>query len=92
MVPGRPEALVDCCCFIRPPMATMLPSCTRTTESVSLTVLDASGSWKVPILRTEAVRSEGVEELAEKINEHRAFIEAAGTLDERRARNLMVSA
>ena len=44
--------------------------------------------WKVPILRTEAARGEGVEELAAKIDEHRAFIEAAGTLDERRARNL----
>jgi LAO/AO transport system kinase len=44
--------------------------------------------WKVPILRTEAARGEGVEELAEKIEEHRAFIEAEGTLVERRARNL----
>ena len=44
--------------------------------------------WKVPILRTEAARGEGVEELAGKIDEHRAFIESAGTLDERRARNL----
>jgi LAO/AO transport system kinase len=44
--------------------------------------------WKVPILRTEAARAEGVAELAEAIDEHRAFIEAAGTLDERRARNL----
>jgi len=45
-------------------------------------------SWKVPILRTEAARGEGVEELAAAIDEHRAFIEAAGTLAERRARNL----
>lgn len=44
--------------------------------------------WKVPILRTEAARGEGVEELAAKIAEHRAHIEAAGTLAERRARNL----
>jgi LAO/AO transport system kinase len=44
--------------------------------------------WKVPILRTEAARGEGVEELAAKIDEHRAFIEVAGTLSERRARNL----
>jgi LAO/AO transport system kinase len=44
--------------------------------------------WKVPILRTEAARGEGVEELAVKIDEHRAHIEAAGTLEERRARNL----
>ncbi len=44
--------------------------------------------WKVPILRTEAARGEGVAELATAIDEHRAFIEAAGTLEERRARNL----
>ena len=42
----------------------------------------------MPILRTEAARGEGVEELAEKIDEHRAHIEAAGVLEERRARNL----
>ena len=45
-------------------------------------------AWEVPILRTEAARGEGVAELAEKIDEHRAFIEAAGTLGDRRARNL----
>ncbi len=44
--------------------------------------------WKVPILRTEAARGEGVEELATKIKEHREFIEERGTLAERRARNL----
>jgi GTPase len=46
------------------------------------------GGWRVPILRTEAARGEGVAELAEKIDEHRAQIEAEGTLAERRARNL----
>jgi LAO/AO transport system kinase len=46
------------------------------------------GRWQVPILRTEAARGEGVEELAVKIDEHRAHIEAEGTLEERRARNL----
>ena len=45
-------------------------------------------SWRVPILRTEAAKGEGVAELAEKIGEHRAHIEAEGTLQERRARNL----
>src|ERR1041384_8067509 len=44
--------------------------------------------WKVPILRTEAARRIGIEELAVKIDEHRAHIEAEGTLQERRARNL----
>jgi LAO/AO transport system kinase len=46
------------------------------------------GKWQVPILRTEAARGEGVDELAEKIDEHRAHIEAEGTLEQRRARNL----
>ncbi len=44
--------------------------------------------WKVPILRTEAARGEGVDELAVQIDAHRKFIEGAGTLAERRARNL----
>jgi LAO/AO transport system kinase len=45
--------------------------------------------WRVPIVKTEASRNEGVEELAEKITEHHAFIEEQGTLAERRRRNLM---
>ena len=45
--------------------------------------------WRVPIVKTEASRGEGVEELAEKIAEHRVFIEEQGTLTERRRRNLM---
>ncbi len=44
--------------------------------------------WKVPILKTEAAKGIGVAELLEKISEHREFIEAEGTLEERRARNL----
>jgi LAO/AO transport system kinase len=44
--------------------------------------------WQVPILRTEAARGEGVAELAEAIKGHRAHIETAGTLEQRRARNL----
>jgi len=44
--------------------------------------------WRVPIVRTEAARGEGVEELVEKLAEHRAHIEAEGTLEERRRRNL----
>jgi len=50
--------------------------------------LGPSTSWRVPILKTEAAKGEGVAELAEKITEHREHIEAEGTLDERRARNL----
>ena len=47
------------------------------------------GSWRVPIVKTEAARGEGVRELAEKLAEHRAHVEEAGTLSERRRRNLM---
>src|ERR1700722_3332980 len=45
--------------------------------------------WEVPILRTEAVREEGIEELAQKLEEHRAHIQAEGTLTEPRRRHGM---
>jgi LAO/AO transport system kinase len=63
---------------------------TDTMEREVRTVLSLgpSGSWKVPVLRTEAARGEGVAELREKIDEHRRHIEAEGTLVERRERNL----
>jgi LAO/AO transport system kinase len=44
--------------------------------------------WRVPILRTEATRGEGVAELLAQIDKHRSQIEAEGTLELRRARNL----
>jgi LAO/AO transport system kinase len=44
--------------------------------------------WKVPIVKTEASKGTGVAELLEQIDAHRAHIEAEGTLEERRARNL----
>jgi LAO/AO transport system kinase len=53
-----------------------------------LSLASSADGWRVPILRTEAARGEGVAELAQKIAEHREHIEAAGTLEERRARNL----
>jgi GTPase len=45
--------------------------------------------WRVPIIKTEASRGEGVEELAEKMSEHREHIDTEGKLEERRRRNLM---
>jgi LAO/AO transport system kinase len=45
--------------------------------------------WRVPIVKTEASRGEGAEELSEKIAAHREFIDSEGTLAERRRRNLM---
>ncbi|MGZ5312432.1 MAG: methylmalonyl Co-A mutase-associated GTPase MeaB [Solirubrobacterales bacterium] len=50
--------------------------------------LGPKASWRIPIVQTEAAKGEGVAELAERIAEHRAHIEAEGTLAERRARNL----
>jgi len=44
--------------------------------------------WRVPIVKTEAHRGDGVEELVERLDEHRAHIESEGTLSERRRRNL----
>jgi LAO/AO transport system kinase len=44
--------------------------------------------WRVPILKTEAIRGVGVVELVEKLDEHRAYIAEEGTLSERRRRNL----
>ena len=44
--------------------------------------------WKVPIVKTEATEGAGVEELAQTIDAHHDHIAAAGTLEERRGRNL----
>jgi len=44
--------------------------------------------WKVPIIKTEATEGSGVEELAHAIDAHHAHIAEAGTLEERRGRNL----
>jgi LAO/AO transport system kinase len=49
---------------------------------------DSRGAWRVPIVKTEAGRGEGVAELVEQLKEHRRHILAAGQLTERRRRNL----
>jgi LAO/AO transport system kinase len=49
---------------------------------------EARARWRVPIVKTEAARGEGIEELVSAMDEHRAHILAAGELTERRARNL----
>ncbi len=45
-------------------------------------------AWKVPILQTEAVDGRGIDELMDKLLEHRAHIESEGTLSKRRRHNL----
>ena len=61
---------------------------TMVREIRSVLSLGPKVSWRVPIVRTEAAKGEGVAELAERIGEHRAHIETEGTLEQRRARNL----
>jgi LAO/AO transport system kinase len=62
---------------------------TMVREIKNVLALGPQKGWRVPILKTEAVRGEGVEELAAKLAEHQAYIAAEGTLSERRRRNLM---
>jgi LAO/AO transport system kinase len=62
---------------------------TMVREIKGVLTLGPHEGWQVPIIRTEAVRGEGVPELVDKLAEHRAYIEAEGTLSERRRRNLM---
>jgi LAO/AO transport system kinase len=45
-------------------------------------------SWRVPIVKTEATRGKGVDELVTALSDHRAHILAGGQLEERRGRNL----
>ncbi len=61
---------------------------TMVREIKGVLALGPREGWPVPIIRTEAVRGEGVDELATKLAEHRDHIQAEGTLSERRRRNL----
>lgn len=49
---------------------------------------EVRASWRVPIIKTEAARGEGIEELVEALAAHAAHIREAGLLAERRRRNL----
>ena len=62
---------------------------TLVREIKGVLALGPREGWQVPIVRTEAARGEGIEELAGKLAEHRDYIEQQGTLSERRRRNLM---
>lgn len=61
---------------------------TMAREVRSVLALGPARSWKVPVVRTEAAKGEGIEKLVETIDAHREHIEGEGTLTERRARNL----
>jgi len=62
---------------------------TMIREIKGVLALGPQEGWQVPIVKTEAVRGEGIEELAEKLAEHHSYIVSQGTLSERRRRNLM---
>ncbi len=62
---------------------------TMVREIRGVLALGPRQDWEVPIICTEAVRDEGIEELADALERHHDHIEAAGTLRERRRRNLM---
>jgi GTPase len=61
---------------------------TMVNEVRSILALDTEEGWQPPIVLTEAVKGEGIDELWSKIEEHRAYLQDNGLLAERRARNL----
>jgi LAO/AO transport system kinase len=61
---------------------------TMVREVKNVLALGPDVSWRVPVVKTEAARGEGVAELLEQIDAHREHITAEGTLEKRRARNL----
>jgi GTPase len=61
---------------------------TMLNEVRSVLALDTDSGWKPPIVLTEAMRGENVPELWEKIEEHRAYLESGGLLEQRRRENL----
>ncbi len=61
---------------------------TMQSEVRSILSLDRDRDWKPPIVLTEATRDENVAQLWERVEEHRAFLERDGRLEERRRRNL----
>jgi LAO/AO transport system kinase len=61
---------------------------TMVNEVRSILALDTEDGWKPPIVLTEAVKGEGIDELWDRIEEHRRYLEENELLAERRARNL----
>ncbi len=61
---------------------------TMIREVKAVLALGPSRDWKVPVVRTEASKGEGIDDLIDALDAHRQHIAEAGTLAERRARNL----
>jgi LAO/AO transport system kinase len=65
------------------------PLCDTMVRDIRTTLsLGPQHGWRVPILKTEAVRGAGIDALAEALERHRAYIAAEGVLADRRRRNL----
>ncbi|TMK72994.1 MAG: methylmalonyl Co-A mutase-associated GTPase MeaB [Actinobacteria bacterium] len=61
---------------------------TMLNEVRSILSLDRERDWRPPIVLTEATRGENVDVLWQKISEHRAHLESAGLLEQRRREHL----
>ncbi len=61
---------------------------TMVSEVQSILALGSERDRRPPVVLTEAVRGEGIEELWDAIEGHRRYLEEHGLLRERRARNL----
>jgi LAO/AO transport system kinase len=61
---------------------------TMIREVKAVLALGPSRDWKVPVVRTEASKGEGIDDLVTALDAHGKHIAEAGTLAQRRARNL----
>src|SRR2546427_5238775 len=61
---------------------------TMLNEVRQVLALGPAEGWRPPIVLTEAMRGEGLEQLWETIAEHRAWLESDGELERRRRANL----
>jgi LAO/AO transport system kinase len=61
---------------------------TMVNEVRSILSLDRERTWRPPIVLTDALAGEGIEELWTNIDEHRRHLESEGLLAQRRAENL----
>jgi LAO/AO transport system kinase len=61
---------------------------TMVNEVRSILALDTDEGWRPPIVLTEALEGEGIEELWEEIEQHRRYLEENQLLAERRAQHL----
>jgi LAO/AO transport system kinase len=61
---------------------------TMLNEVRSVLSLDQERAWKPPIVLTDASRGENVPQLWEQVEQHRAWLESEGVLEQRRRENL----